>query len=63
MEKKTRVVIGATAVGIAIAGGVYGGWAILNTIMNADALTKFLVGSASAGAGGYAALVAAKREN
>ena len=62
MEKRNRIAIGAAAVAIGIAGSIYGGWALLNYILNADALTKFLIAASASGAGLMGAKIAGTRE-
>lgn len=57
---RIRTAFAATTVAIAVAGGVYGVWAILNAIMSAAPLTQFIVGAAGAGAGVMGAYMSAK---
>jgi hypothetical protein len=57
---RLRTALAAAATGIAIAGGVFGVWAVLDYILNAPMLTQFIIASAGSGAGMMAAWVSAK---
>lgn len=57
---KIRTALAASATAIAAVGGAYGAWAILNAIMSADPLTRFLLAVGGLGAGGMVAYASAR---
>jgi len=54
MNEKTKTALTAAAFGAGVAGGAYGGWAIINAILAASPLTQFLVAVGALSAGGMA---------
>ena len=62
MNTRIRTMAAASTVAIASAGGAYGAWAILNAILDASPLTKFLVGVAALSAGTIGAYLSIKGE-
>jgi hypothetical protein len=58
---KIRIVIASVAVAVAIAGVIYGAWAMLDAILKASPLAQFIISTSGAGAGSMAAYLSAKQ--
>ena len=61
MNEKLRTAIAAGAFGLAIAGVVFVGWALMNAVLNASLLTQVEVGASFAGAGGLTTIMAIRK--